>query len=415
MQHSKIYRWIYTLMYRLKIVPLILKIVKWLVMTVIYPSAYRRAARRPLNPKKVVFVEVRESVLTDNYQLLYRALKRRGFRIRVCFLHYMTQADRAYIRRCVAMLSVIGDAKYVFLDDACEPLCRVKMRPETVVTQVWHACGAFKKWGMSTADLIFGATGKEQLRYGAYKNLDYVTVSSPEVVWAYEEAMNIRPETHIVRAVGVSRTDIFFQRHFQERARARVCDAFPACADKKIILFAPTFRGRTAMAEGVDKLDIRAFKAHFGGEYVLLIKQHPFVKSPPPVPEDCADFARDVTGELAIEDLLCVSDLCITDYSSLIFEYSLFERPMIFFAYDYEEYCDWRGFYYDYNDLTPGPVVRTNEEMIAYIHSLADGFDASRVRAFREKFMSACDGHATERILDLVTHTRRHGDTGKIS
>lgn len=105
---------------------------------------------------------------------------------------------------------------------------------------------------------------------------------------------------------------------------------------------------------------------------------------------------------MTIEDLLCVSDICISDYSSLVFEYSLFERPMLFFAYDLDEYFDWRGFYYDYNELTPGPVCKTNDEMIDYISHLDERFDKQKVIDFKEKFMRSCDGHATDRILHMV-------------
>lgn len=109
-----------------------------------------------------------------------------------------------------------------------------------------------------------------------------------------------------------------------------------------------------------------------------------------------------MTKELSIEQLLCVSDICISDYSSLVFEYSLFERPMLFYAYDLEDYFDWRGFYYNYEELAPGPVVYTNEEIIDWIMHLEERFDRNRVRSFRKRFMNACDGHATERILSLV-------------
>ena len=103
-----------------------------------------------------------------------------------------------------------------------------------------------------------------------------------------------------------------------------------------------------------------------------------------------------------IEELLCVSDLCISDYSSLVFEYSLFERPMLFFAYDFEEYGEWRGFYYDYHELTPGPVVHTTQEIVDYVLHLKERFDRKQVADFKEKFMSACDGHATERLLEMI-------------
>ena len=107
----------------------------------------------------------------------------------------------------------------------------------------------------------------------------------------------------------------------------------------------------------------------------------------------------DVTKHLQIEELIAVSDICISDYSSVIYEYSLFERPMVFFAYDIEDYNDWRGFYYPYHEMTPGPVLGTTHELADWVQSLSNGFDPTAVRAFREKYMSACDGHATERIV----------------
>ena len=105
---------------------------------------------------------------------------------------------------------------------------------------------------------------------------------------------------------------------------------------------------------------------------------------------------------MSIEELLFVADICISDYSSLVFEYSLFEKPMIFFAFDLDNYYDWRGFYYDYKEFVPGPIYTTTEEMIDYIKHIDTKFDKQKVKQFRDKFMSACDGHATERIMKLV-------------
>ena len=176
----------------------------------------------------------------------------------------------------------------------------------------------------------------------------------------------------------------------------------PSSNGKKVILYAPTFRGRVAKAYSPEEMDMDQMFQAFSEEYVLVSKHHPFVKKRPEIPEGMADFARDMTEDMTIEELLMVSDICISDYSSLIFEFSLFERPMIFFAYDLEEYFDWRGFYYDYDEMTPGPICRTTEEMIDYIQNLDTRFDRQQVIDFKEKFMSACDGHATERILDMV-------------
>jgi CDP-glycerol glycerophosphotransferase (TagB/SpsB family) len=105
---------------------------------------------------------------------------------------------------------------------------------------------------------------------------------------------------------------------------------------------------------------------------------------------------------MSIDELMCASDVCVTDYSSLIFEYALLNRPMLFYAYDLDDYNDWRGFYYDYDELTPGPVCRSMEALIRNLEQIDETYDFERLAAFRKKFMSACDGHATERIMEYV-------------
>lgn len=379
-----------------------------LMLRLVFPLGYRFFLKgKKVNNKKAVFVEVRFAEITDSFRLVYDRLKKEGFEVHEQYIENIKPGKLAYIKRCLRMLEDIADAHYVFLNDACNVTSCIPLRRETKIFQLWHACGAFKKFGMSTAELIFGDNRKTLEKYPNYRNLDYVTVSSPEVIWAYEEAMNLKNTKTQVVATGVSRTDVFYDERFLESARKSVYEVCPQARDKQVILYAPTFRGRVAHAESPDCMDIPAMKAALGDGYVLLIKHHPFVKHPPEIPEECRDFAMDVTKKLEIDQLLCVSDVCISDYSSLIFEYSLFERPMLFFAYDLEDYFDWRGFYYDYDELTPGPVVKTAEEVIHYIENLDVMFDREQVHAFREKFMSACDGHATDRILQLVKGKNR--------
>lgn len=239
-------------------------------------------------------------------------------------------------------------------------------------------------------------------KYPFHSHYSLVTVSSPEVVWAYAEAMGYSEDSNVIQPTGVSRTDVFFDKSFLRAAREHLLTAVPQAVGKRVLLYAPTFRGHIKYASSPDKLDLEKLLLTLGKNTVLLIKHHPFVKQRPPIPVVCRDFAFDVTDSLTIEDLLCVSDLCVSDYSSLIFEYSLFERPMVFLAYDLEDYFDWRGFYYDYESFVPGPIVKTTEELIEILSHPDEHFDPERVRAFRQKFMSACDGHATERILKRV-------------
>jgi CDP-glycerol glycerophosphotransferase (TagB/SpsB family) len=101
---------------------------------------------------------------------------------------------------------------------------------------------------------------------------------------------------------------------------------------------------------------------------------------------------------MGIEEALCAADICISDYSSLIFEYSLFERPMLFYAYDYDTYGKYRGTYYDYESFIPGKMVRTEEELMDAVVNMDSWFDKTQVREFKEKYMRFCDGHSTKRV-----------------
>ena len=375
-----------------------------LLLWKILPDFYNKRKNVPINESKVLFVEYRSETLSDNYRLLWGELKKNTD----LDLHFHNLANgfagrRDYLRRCRRLLGDMADAKYVFVNEPNEVISCVDLRPETRVMQVWHACGAFKKWGMSTAEKIFGADEKTLRKHPNYANLNWVTVSSPEVIWAYAEAMDLEDKKETIVPIGVSRTDVFYDESRKKKAFEKLYKVFPAARGKKVILYAPTFRGRVAKAKAPDQLDVRAFADAFSDEYVLISKHHPYIKELPEIPEDLnGTFSMDVTSAMNIEDLLMVSDICISDYSSLIFEYSLMERPMIFFAYDLEDYFDWRGFYYPYEEFSPGPICRTNAEMISYIRNIDTEFDRQRVIDFRNKFMSACDGHATERALELM-------------
>ena len=375
------------------------KLARFASLKVILPAVYACAARRTVEPVRVVFLEVSADRLTDSFALLYEEVKARGRQPELICIHDGSVGGAQYLKNCVRMLRSIATAPVVFINEASNITSCVKLRPQTKLIQTWHGCGAFKKFGFSTASLEWGISGKEMERYPYYKNQWLVSVSAPEAVSAYQDAMH-QPQG-VIRPLGVSRTDVFFDPDYIRAAREELYAQFPQARDKKIILYAPTFRGTQTNARSL-QLDHEAWKTALSAEYVLVEKHHPFVKKLPRIPESCRDFARDLTGAMSISQLLCVSDICISDYSSLVFEYSLFERPMVFYAPDLQEYFDARGFYYDYDTLTPGPVFDDQTEMIAYIREIDARFDRQQVKDFREKFMSACDGHATERILDYI-------------
>lgn len=370
-----------------------------------FPKYYKECCKQPVKDNKVLFLEMRFTTLSNSFDVLYKTLEESGeYEIKTAFVQYNFIRGKAFTKKVEAMIRELATSKYVILDEASMILSCLPLRKETKAINLWHGCGAFKKFGRSTAEKKFGADARTLDKFPNYKNLSLVTVSSPEVVWAYEEAMHL--PKGIVRPLGISRTDQFYDQAYLSSLREKVCKVMPAARDKKIILYAPTFRGHVSSAKSPDMIDFSYFKEKLGEDYVILCKHHPFVKNPPLIPEDCLDFAMDVTSKLNIEDLLATADICVSDYSSLVFEYSLFEKPMIFYAYDYDDYCDWRGFYYDYSDFTPGPIVKDQEALLDALLHAESQMDKEKLAAFRNKFMSSCDGHATDRIIQWMKDQR---------
>ena len=130
-----------------------------------YPRLYRKAVKEPVTPGAVIFLDNKEGGLSDNFKVLYGRLAR----VSSLQLQLMTLGEgrgfRTYFRNCVRFVRAMAAAQYVVLNDASSLVSCVPLRPETTVVQLWHGCGAFKKWGMSTADLKFGATREEIRRH----------------------------------------------------------------------------------------------------------------------------------------------------------------------------------------------------------------------------------------------------------
>ncbi|MBQ9993154.1 MAG: CDP-glycerol glycerophosphotransferase family protein [Clostridia bacterium] len=369
----------------------------------VYPTIYRRHAKQPIDERRVLFVELRHKEISNSMARIQNYLRdNTDCVISECCLRFASVPLRQFVKNCIALTKAAATAKYIITTDRSRELSCLPLRDETVVMQVWHGCGAFKKFGRSVADSEYGLSSREIKRFPLYRHYDYITVSSPEVRWAYEEAFGVGIDNDAeVVATGISRTDVFFEESYRTGASEKFYRTVPQARNKKIVLYAPTFRGFSGQAEAPDALDLEYLHERLGDEYFIAVKHHPCIKKRPDVPEHLRSFACDVTDSMTIDDMLWVSDICVSDYSSLVFEYSLFERPMIFFAYDIEQYDGLRGFYYPFEEFTPGPIVKTNEQLADHVLD-SDNFDRRRIIDFREKFMASCDGHATERIVSLM-------------
>lgn len=282
-------------------------------------------------------------------------------------------------------------SKVIVTDDYVRYLRHFPLKKDQRVVQLWHACGAFKKFGR------YGTNLRESVDLATHAQYSLASVSGEAVRQIYADAFGIPVEK--VQALGDPRTDIFFDEKKKEKIRAKVYEKYPRLQGKRVILYAPTFRDK----EGEDRtvfspeIDFARLSRNLPGDMVFVIRPHPIVKKP--VLGQQYENILEIR-DLPTNDLMFVSSLMVTDYSSVIFEYSLLRKPILFFCYDIDSYD--RGFYLRYPDDLPGEVITDQEELEDRLSSerwnqVTEGYDE-----FVRKYMSACDGRSSERIAEVI-------------
>jgi teichoic acid ribitol-phosphate primase len=293
----------------------------------------------------------------------------------------------------------LARAALVIVDDYYFPLYAIRPRPGTRHVQVWHACGAFKRFGYSVLDKRFGADEGFVDEFPIHTNYDLCLVSATRFAPFYAEAFR-QPLERFTARLGIPRTDLFFDEPRRAAASAAIRARYGIPEDKRVLLYAPTFRGeRITRARSPEDLDLPDLRQAIGDDHVVLVRSHPFVTARLDL-AGLAGFAIDVSGWSDMNELMLVSDILVTDYSSAMYEFSLLDRPIVFFAPDHEAYERERGFYLDYPADLPGPVFDTTAELGAFLR--AGSFDLARVRRFREASFDVADGRATRRFVDEV-------------
>jgi len=222
-------------------------------------------------------------------------------------------------------------------------------------------------------------------------------VSSQEVSKYYAEAFNMSEEN--IRPIGIPRIDLFFNEKLKQEAINRVYKAYPMLNGKKLVLYAPTFRGANQANMHMNiPFDLDQVLTCLDENTVFGLKMHPFIKDLP----DLSGYENVIDLSLypEINDILLVTDQLITDYSSIVFEYSLLERPMIFYAHDRSTYIKERDFYYEYESLVPGPIVENTDELIDALQNTH--FNKEKIIEFKQKFFDEPDGQATKRFINQI-------------
>lgn len=336
-----------------------------------------------INKKKISFVSLESEKLEGDFLRVAEELEKLGeyeLNYELVKFEKTLLGNFKYFIECIRQLFVINTSALVILDFNNYIVSHYK-REGVKVLQLWHASGAIKQFG----NLVE--------RDYKIQNYDYAIVNSKEFIPVFAKGFSMDEKSII--ETGIPKTDVLFNKEVMRQKKEQFLEAHEEIKGKKVILYAPTFRGRLMTDFKDVYLDIRELKKAVGDDYVILYKMHPLLGD---------KILKDVPGTLCCnsEDLYTlmeVSDMLISDYSALIIDYSTMHKPMYFYVPDLEEYKKAPGITFDYRSTMPGPVCYTEKELAEAIRK---GTDLESIRQFQERFFPYTDGKSTERVVELI-------------
>ena len=353
----------------------------------------------PIKPKKVFGIMTHDGSRDSNVGALIEYLKEReeGYTFQ-----YIKKEDRNMVKRRHALKGKLSffivkpyhlaTSRFILLDNVFLPMAFMRFPKKVRVLQLWHGTGTIKRFGQ---DVNTGTL--KELEKRANSRITHLIVNSEETKKIYAQIFGI-PEEKVFE-YGCPRTDLFFNESKKIDRIKKFYLQYPQLEGKKLVLYAPTFRDQEKEHPKL-MLDTDLLSKELSKDYAVLLRLHPFV-----IEAYKKENNRKLTHENVISmssysdlnTLLLVSDYLITDYSSIVFEYCLMEKPMLFFAYDLEHFSDYgRGFYKPYEEYAPGPIVTNTKEILELLRK--DQFDLEGIKSFIYKNYKYLDGKSAERI-----------------
>lgn len=369
--------------------------IKMLLQNLILPAVYGCFRHKKIQKGLVLFADAHHEEIPFSMKRVYDQLivqPGNAKEIRLFICDFQKLGLVSMVKYLIGFMKAYAVAEYVIICDYYLPVSSCKKRKETKVVQLWHSCGLMKKIAYDTGEDI--PAGYKGNMFGNYSCL---TLSAPVCIPVHERALRLPAER--IHATGVSRTDYYFDDAWNRQCKERFYQQNPQAAGKKIALWAPTFRGNAAdpRLEGLEEL--QQVMKHLEKEWYFVLKAHPHIDAHGQV-SNCT---------MPTEEIFAAADLLITDYSSTMFDYLLYQKPIILFCPDLERYQKDRGFYLEYEEI-PYQLVKTGKELEKAVQ-YADYWQNAHleeIRQFTQLYVGSCDGHATERILKLVGLWEEH-------
>lgn len=335
-----------------------------------------------IRKNQIAFVSLESQHLESDLLLIYEQLsKDQHLKIKKVLIGYDKNnliQDFLYMLNCFKQVVVINTSQVVLIRDNNYVISKFK-RDGVKVIQVWHACGAIKKFGNAIA------------REYPIQNYDYIISNSDYWKKPYSEAFHVH-ENQVI-TTGMPRVDHLCSTQFRQQTRQKLLQSYPQLKGKKVLLYAPTFRGNIYKGFFAVPFDAKKIVETLGDEYVLIYKFHPLLKN-----TLLAKHERIINmNHEDTHELFTVSDALISDFSSIIFDYALLEKPMYFFVPDLKEYLSDIGCFVNYQ-MMPGAICHNEDELIRDIKA-HKSYD---ITAFKNKFFKYQDGQNLSRVIELI-------------
>lgn len=343
----------------------------------------------------VLFLTEQSNEIKSNLKAVSERMFERGLdkEYRIIFSARKWSDGPFSIMSWLNVLNKISQSATIFIDDHVPLFDWLRLRKDTTLIQMWHAGAGFKSSGYSRWGQL-GAPAPQS----CHRQYSYGIAGSKNIAPFFSELWGINDEQVI--ATGMPRMDEFLNPEHREKLTKELYEQYPICKGKKVILFAPTYRGKNSSTAfyPYELIDFKKLYETCADEYVVLFKMHPWVVDDIVIPEEYSDKFIDVKTYPDINNLFYIVDLLITDYSSNIFEFSLMRKPMLFFAYDKIQYSFSRGFHREYEKSAPGKVVYTFEDLLSAVKN--KDFEYEKVEEYIEHHFDYIDSGASDRVID---------------
>lgn len=362
------------------------------------------AAFRRKDGKHILLMSETRAPMSGNLLALDIRLKERGldktYHISYSFSKTLQQSKWKTLKVWSRLLWIIAKQDIIFVDDYVPIFKTIRLKADTKLVQLWHAGVGFKSVGYSR----FGRNGSPHPTDSCHRRYDYAVVGGKGLIGVYEEVFGI-PAKQIL-PYGLARLDGYLDPERIRAYRESFYQKYPGMRGKQIILFAPTYRGKTQDEAFYPETWIPQDKVAglCGSQYVFCYKMHPFIKEKVKIDERFRDCIYDLTEEGDINELFYVTDILITDFSSNIYEFSLQRKPIIFYAPDKDYYQLTRGVHRTL-DEAPGPVCADFGDVIDIIAH--HKFEKDKLEKFISESFDAHSKYSSDLLIDelILGHT----------